>query len=187
VSDLHARVIVLERLGRLPQFLSDWELTGPDIPLDILIADPEPESPGDGCYWSHVQALDDDGPLLVLEDDAWFTHRTELPPCAPDCDILYLGGQHFQAPTAVPGWPGIVQCNGETNRTHAYIATEPRKIRDLLANDRRDTYPDIGLTRYPELVRLGVMPWIAGQRACWSSIKEAELPDRIWQWESVAP
>jgi hypothetical protein len=187
VPDLVARVIVLERLGRLPGFLADWEATGPDIPLDILIADPDAPSAGEGCYQSHVAALDHDGPLLVLEDDAYFTERIDVPPPAPDCDILYLGGQHFVAPTAVEGWPGIVRCNGETNRSHAYIVWDPRRLRDLFMNDRRALYPDIAMTRYPELVRLGLNPWVAGQRAGWSSIKEIELPDRMWQWQSVPP
>jgi hypothetical protein len=189
VPDLSARVIVLERLGRLNEFMVDWIATGPlGIPLEIVWADDIYEDPGEGCYQSHVKALDHDGPLLIMEDDCWFPERVDVLGLKyPDCDVFYLGGQHFQAPTDVLGWPGIVNCIGETNRSNAYIVTEPRKLRDLFVNDRKDLYPDIAMTRYPQLVRLGLMPWIAGQRACWSSIKMQDQPDRMWQWESVAP
>jgi hypothetical protein len=192
-DDLRARVVVLESLGRLPQFRRDWEDTCPlvngvPVPLEFHYSDPDPPSQGDGCYFGHVAVLDHDGPLLVLEDDCWFTERVDLGGrVVPDCDVFYLGGQHSEAPTPCYGYPGCVELRGETNRSHAYIVFEPRKLRDLLVNDRRSLYPDIGMARYPQLRRFGVKPWIAGQRACWSSIKRIDLPDREWQWEDVAP
>lgn len=125
--------------------------------------------------------------LLIFEDDAyakiprWVTFIDRLHPPV-EWDILYLGGRHFIPPTVIgliSGEYRWVKC-AWTHQTHAYVVRDPRvllrrttKIRGTIGKvehvDR--TLQTIGIRR------IGVDPFIFGQRAGVSDIGKGRMVD----------
>jgi hypothetical protein len=175
LSGLSAVVIHCPELGRLERFVDDWVRNGPAVPLaiyDVALS----EDPVEGCYRSHLAVLDHDGPLLVVEDDAFFCASVSTVVSVPDdADVVYLGGifRRFEVVA-----PGLLRLHDGSNCTHAYVAPRPRQLRAALLGARKGKSIARALAAL-DLVRYGVDPAIAGQRGGWSSIRRRQVREGI--------
>jgi GR25 family glycosyltransferase involved in LPS biosynthesis len=156
-----------------------------------------------GCHQSHVAVLQQAiqagiNSLLVLEDDALFSPNfpqefssffNELP---KDWDGIMLGGQHLKSPRHIS--KRVVRVtNG--NRTHAYalrgqyIKAAYQHLCDYPAHSLHPTHHvDHRFGKLHETKRYNIYapnPWLIGQRAGFSSIRNRDVPQRFWnKWES---
>jgi hypothetical protein len=133
-------------------------------------------------------------PLLVMEDDCEFipdavTRMSQLIARLPDdWEIAFPGGQHFQ-PTD-PVAEGVVRCR-ETGRTHC-VMINPRFVADLYSFWLRwDTHIDHGLQYWcktePQRCFYAADPFLAIQRANWSTIRWCQEPSRSWDGRVTIP
>jgi len=201
------RVVVISlarRLDRLRAFYArlDGRLDALPYPATDGQEEPPPAwwktTPGAwGCYCSHRAVIDyalavGIDSVLIFEDDCTFVPDfddrlagLEVP---PDCQMLYLGGQHLA--TAQPGPPGLVR-GRNINRTHAY-AVIGRPALELLRDHLR---PDPALWRARHhidhhygllhrdgrIVAYAVRPWLCGQAAGASDVSGRTVGERMFR------
>lgn len=203
------RVVVISlarRPDRLAAFQSRLADAWPGTKCEVFVAvdgQQEPPPPGWkttpgawGCYRSHLAVIEQaiaEGieRLLILEDDATFGHafaeRLFALAVPPDCEMLYLGGEHLKPP--IPATAGLARCVN-VNRTHAYAVLGRAALGTIASHLRWDAaaWTDhhhidhhYGLLHERGgVVVYAATPWLCGQAAGKSDIDGVDRPSRTW-------
>jgi glycosyl transferase family 25 len=143
-----------------------------------------------GCTRSHQSLwFTVEGPTLVFEDDAVLVDDFEerllavLKHAPDDWDVIYLGGETDRRSSPVPVAPGLVE-GGWWHRTHAYVLRgNESAMRALDATRGLPMHLDAALieaSKSGAIKAYAATPWLAGQRAGWSSIMRRDEPERWW-------